>query len=382
MNVLAHRAFETPRWRIGVWAARAWRRMGWRHVVLALFLELVRQSTNPLGGIFFPPVEMPGWDPTLEFLNGLWLVSGMPMVYCALVADEAFDDGVPPVRAYGLAAIALAIVVPGTRRLAPVLVPGWGLSLGVDEGVAQLMWWSLAVLYQCGLGLSIYAYWRVTQRAMRRFQAAETERVRNEQRVQTARLLALQSRVDPQLLFDALGRVDALHAHDPLAADELLADLIALLRSLQPRAVGDNSTVEREFAVVEAWLHVARSAGREGAEVQLHLAPDARPVGIAPMLLLPLLRTVLALPRASEVEWLLSARVAGQHLRVTLQSNADGDAAARGVLTGADLSSLHDRLARLFGRTATLAVSPQPPSVTLDLPRLHEEDSDDDRSDR
>jgi len=382
MNVLAHEFLLTPRWRLGAWTARAWRRMGWRHVVLALFVELVRQASNPLGGIFFLPVELPGWDPPLQFLNGLWAVSGIPIVYCALVADEAFDDGVPPLRAYGLAVIALAIVVPGARRLAPVLVPGWGTPLGVDEGAAQLVWWSLAVLYQCGLGLSIYAYWRVTQRTMRQAQAAETERVRNEQRIQTARLLALQSRVDPQLLFDALGRVDALHRRDPQAADALLADLIALLRSMQPRAVADNSTVEREFALVDAWLRVARSAGREGAQVQLQLAPDARPLGLAPMLVLPLVRTVLALPHATEGEWLLSARGAGRRLVVTLESNGDGSGDTARVLASADLSPLRDRLARLFGRTASLAVSPHPPSLTLDLPRLQEEDSDDYRPDR
>jgi len=50
-------------------------------------------------------------------------------------------------------------------------------------------------------------------------------------------------------------------------------------------------------------------------------------------------------------------------------------------LESADLSSLHDQLAQLFGRSAHLAVSPRPPSVTLDLPRLRE-DSDDDRIDR
>jgi len=369
-----------------VWAARAWRRMGWRHVLLALLIEFVRDAIHPLGGIFFPPVELPGWDPVLQFLNGAWAIAGLPTVYCVLVADEAFDDGVPPLRAYGLAVIAMVVIVPLAARLTPVLN---GLLLGpgqptpgMDEGAAQFVWWSVVMLYEGGFGLSIYAYWRVTQRAMRRAQAAETERVRNEQRVQTARLLALQSRVDPQLLFDALGRVDALHPHEPQAADALLSDLIALLRSLQPRAVADNATAEREFALVEAWLRVTRSAGREGARVQLHLTPEARPVGIAPMLVLPLLRTVLALPHATEGEWLLSARITGQRLLVTLQSNADGDADAHGVLARADLSSLHERLARLFGPTATLAVSPRPPSVTLDLPRLQKEDSDDDRTNR
>jgi hypothetical protein len=385
MNELAHEIVVTPRWRLGVWAARAWRRLSWRHVPLALVITFARDSIHPLGGIFFPPTEVPGWDPVGHLLTGSWVLNGLSIVYGVLVADEAFDDGVPPLRAYGSLLVALVVFGPALDRLFFVLLSLTGQVpsfAGEDEGAVQLVWWSLVLFYECGFGLSIYAYWRITQRAMRQAQAAETERVRNEQRLHTARLLALQSRVEPQVLFDTLGRVDALHHDEPEAADALLADLIALLRSLQPCAVADNSTVEREFALVEAWLRVNRSTGREAARIHLHLAPDARPVSVAPMLVLPLLRAVLALPRATEGEWLLSARTAGQRLLVTLQLTADGDADAHGELARADLSSLHDRLARLFGRTATLAVSPRPPSVKLDLPRLQEEDSDDDRTDR
>jgi LytS/YehU family sensor histidine kinase len=247
--------------------------------------------------------------------------------------------------------------------------------------VAQLLWWAQAYLYEGGFGLSIYGYWRVTQRAMQQAHAAETEHVRNEQRVQTARLLALQSRVEPQMLFDALGRVSELHGGDPQVADALLADLIALLRAMQPSAKTDTSTVEREFALVEAWLRATVSVGHEGARVQLQMTPEAPSVGIAPMLVLPLVRAVLALPRAGVCAWLLNARVAGARVVITLQAAAEaGNAPA--ALADVDLSSLRDRLAELFGQSAQLTMSPRPPSVTLDLPRLQEERDDNDRTDR
>ena len=381
MNVLAREILVTRHWRLGVWAMRAWRRLGWRHVLLALLIELVRDSIHPLGGILFPPTILPGWDPALHFVDGSWLVIGLPIVYCVLVADEAFNDGVHPLRAYGLAVVVVTAVVPIAGRLFIRIVQGADAP-GFAEGAAQFVWWSLVVVYEGAFGLAIYAYWRVTQRALRRAHAAATERVRNEQRVQTARLLALQSRVEPQLLFDALGRVGALHDRDPQAADALLADLIALLRSMLPGAKADNSTVEREFALVEAWLRVTRSARHEVARVRMQVTPDAQRVGIAPMLLLPLLRQVLTMHCATQTEWLLSARATGTRLLVTLQPRTDdGEFDAHGVLESADLSSLHDQLAQLFGRSAHLAVSPRPPSVTLDLPRLRE-DSDDDRIDR
>jgi hypothetical protein len=378
MNALAQAIATAPRWRLGTWALRAWRKMGWRHVLLALLIEFVRDAIHPLGGVFFPPVELPGWDFNLQFLNGAWAVRGVPIVYCVLVADEAFDDGVPPLRAYGLAVIALTVFVPLAARLFAVLAPwmGPGPVPGEDEGAVQVLWWSLVVLYECGFGLSIYAYWRVAQRAMRQVQAAETERLRSEQRVQTARLLALQSRVEPQLLFDALGRVGTLHDHDPLAADALLADLIALLRSLKPAARGDNSTVDKEFALVEAWLRVTRSTGREDACVRLQMTPESATVGMPPMLLLPLLREVLALPRALQSPWRISAEVVRQRLRVTLQPDADSGETDVPMLAQANLGPLHEQITRLFGPAAQLAVSARPQSMMLDLPPLLGDDDD------
>jgi hypothetical protein len=348
--------------------------MGWRHVFLGLLVEVVRELADPLGGALFPPTET---NPLISFLDGGQLVAAVSMVYCVLVADEAFEDGVPALRAYGLAVIALAAFLP-IAPLLPTFLPGREALLR-GRGAPWFLWWSLVALYEGSLGVSIYAYWRVTQRAMRRAQAAETERVRNEQRVQAAKLLALQSRVEPQMLFDALGRIGELHAREPWAADALLTDLIALLRAMLPGARADNSTVEREFALVDAWLRVARNAAHGAARVQLRIAPDAQSVGIAPMLVLPLLRSVLVVPYATQCEWTLDAKVAGDRLIVSLQ--ADANASAAGLLAGADLSSLRERLAQLFGRSARFTVSSQPPALTLDLPRLHE-DPDGDHSDR
>jgi len=382
MSVLARKAFHAPTGRLCTWAGRAWRRFSWKHVLLAVALNFVLPALNPLGGVLFPPADLPGWDRIARFFDGAGVFNGLMIVFSVLVADEAFEDGVSPLRAYGLAAIAIAVGTPLVRHsLAAILISLGAVEhlAGEDEGIAQLVWWWQAALYKSAFGLSIYAYWRVTQRAVRQAQAAETEQARNEQRVQTARLLALQARVEPQLLFDALNQVRSLHTSDAQAADALLADLIALLRAMQPTAKKDTSSVENEFELAEAWVRVARSAGRGSTRLQLHIAPEARSVGIAPMLVLPLLRSVFRLRGANECQWLLSASVLGPRLIVTLQQAEAGHEQV--AIGGVDVASIQDRLAQLFGQSARLTVSSRPPSVELDLPRLHE-DSNDDRADR
>jgi hypothetical protein len=372
MSTLGHDVPATLHWRLVTWAVRAWRRMGWRHVLLALVLHIVREVFGPLGGVFFLPFDPPNFDPVVDLLNGSWIAGNVAIIYGVLIADEAFDDGVSALRAYGLTLVALATLVP---------VMNWHLAglVGWNRGkVPQMLWWALALLFHGALAISVYAYWRITKRAMRMAQAAETERVRNEQRVQAARLLALQSRVEPQMLFDALGRIGELHVREPQAADALLADLIALLRAMLPGVRADNSTVEREFALVDAWLRVARNPAKGAARFKLQDSPNAHSIGIAPMLVLPLARTVLDLAHAVPGEWTLSAQVAGDRLIVTL--GAEPRAETIGLLETADLSSLHDRLTQLYGRFARLTVSTGPPALTLDRPRL-QEDPDDDRPD-
>jgi hypothetical protein len=371
MNTPADVLLALRRLRIVGWIGRAWHRMGWRHVLLALVLQVGRDVFGPLGGVFLLPSQMMTWDPVAKYLDGSWMVGGLSIVFCVLVADEAFDDGVPPLRAYGSSVLAFSTLAPaldwffsghfGWYRLEPL----------------SILWWFQVLLFQGGLGVSIYAYWRVTQRTMQRTRAVETERARNQQRVQSAKLLALQSRVEPQMLFDTLGRVANLHVKEPLAADALLEGLIAFLRNLQPRTAAVSSTVEREFALVEAWLRVTSSIDCEVGRVQLQMAPDACSVGIAPMLILPMVRAVLVLPHAARDQWVLSARVVGPRLVVTLEPQQSD--ATTNPLAGADLSSLHDRLLDLLGPSARLTASLQPPALTLEFPRLHE-DVDHDRA--
>lgn len=368
--------------RPAAWATRAWREMNWRHILLALVIQLVRDAVNPLGGIYFPPVDPPGWDPLANYLSGSWLTPSLVIVYGVLVADAAFDDGVSPLRAYGTLAVALCVIVPVLDRLSYALISllDTGLYTGHNEGSAQLLWWALVVLYESGFALTMYAYWRVTRRALRAAQASETARMLHEQRVQTGQLLALQSRVEPQLLFDALERVGALHRSDPGTADDLLADLIALLRSIQPSAGVDSSTLQREFRLVQAWLRVMHSAGQTVARVEMPTATSIMTVEVAPMLILPLTRAVLAVPGSDARVWRLNAQLAGGKLVVALAATA-GDVGACDVLRAADFQALDERLARLFGPSVRLAFSDCPPAVTLDLPRLLE-DSDDHRADR
>ncbi len=359
------------------WIRHAWRDAGRRDLVLALLISVVPMLFGPHGGYFLVTFHE-GVDPIFDpdkhyvrvFLEGIALL-GLPMVFMVRVADLAIGDGVPRWLAYALALLA----VGACAHLYNLVALPWKDTL--PPGVVA--WQYLNVLFDGGIGLVIYARWRAAQRAARLVQASETERARAAQRVQSARLLALQARVDPQLLFDTLGRVGTLQRHDQASADALLTDLIALLRAMLPSGEATTSNVEREFAVVDAWLRVTRAASAAMPKVQLRVAPGAANGRLAPMLALPLLRAALDVAGAEAIAWRLGAESAAGRLLISLGAQDHMAVSVAAVLANADLAALRERLALLHGDDARLWVSGAPPTLALDLPYVREEDDEADR---
>jgi hypothetical protein len=360
--------------RLARWIGDAWRRLGWRQVALAALISILSATFGPNGGAFLFPGQRVS-DPFADLLIGRWVWGILPLLFAAMVADEAFWDGVRPTVAYGAALLVGSLAASLLDALGANFVgwrhPTWGFNP-----------FRLKVLLIHGsLGLAVYAYWRTTQRALGRIQTAEADRIRDRQHLLAARLMALQARVEPQFLFDALTRIGELHERDPRAADALLADLIALLRAMLPVGTAVTSTVEREFALARAWLRVQRHLG-SALDVETQVSPLAAQSDLGPMLILPLLQEMLALPDSSSVAWRLSAEAIASddamprtpRLSVRLAPAAEPSASGRVVATPS-IARLRERLAELHGRAATLSVAALEgdlASFTVDLPLVEE----------
>ena len=386
MSIAAPLAFvkgaSKPWARPGHWIAGAWRRFGWRQVALAALFAVLAALLAPNGGVILL-FRGSGLSILIgDLLGGRWITL-VPLLFAAMVADEAYRDGVRPVPAYA-AALALG-------WLASTLLD----ALGADAfGTWRFNQFRVKfLLAQGSLCMAVYAYWRTTQHALERIQRSEADRIRDRQKLLAARLLALQARVEPQFLFDALSRIGELHERDPQAADLMLADLIALLRAMLPVGTAATSTVEREFALASAWLRVQRHIGAP-IEVDVATSPLATQSALGAMLVLPLLQEMLALPRARSIPWQLSAEPVASgdaiprtpRLRVRLAPVEP--APAIGVAADATtptLARLRERLDELYGREATLVVQPLGDGLAifiLELPLVQETFADDHRPDR
>jgi hypothetical protein len=200
-----------------------------------------------------------------------FLLVGLPTAALALLHDDPITEGV---------------------RIGTILS---------NEAYLVRSWWLYSV---AGLLFAAYCQSRDREIAtIRAARAAELERADAQRDIMASRLQVLQARVEPELLFGALGDVRSAYLRDPEAAGALLDDLIAYLRAALPQMRGGTSTLLREATLAEAYLKVV-PAGRSGnLVVHVSVSDDAGAMPFPPMVLLPLAHAATeAFPSAIRIE--------------------------------------------------------------------------------
>lgn len=317
---------------------------GWAQSRWALFIGAATLFANgtPFGN-----------DPGAGLLNALVynvLQFGVPLVLGMQLANAAVDARrLPALWAYGLAIAGTNVL--GVWVIAPALWP----VLGKAPWWTSLNDWVLAAttLGWHALGVAVYAQRRFSQRALLRLQEAQRAQQAHQQALAATRLLAMQARVEPLLLFERLQRIDGELRDRPERARHRLAALIALLRAQQPHLDAARSTLGRELEAVDAY---ARLQSQDGHHTErLHIAPHEalaeRP--LAPLVLLPLVRPLLALPGLWQITRTPSAP--GQ-LALRVQALGPDPDTAFHAAAQVPLPLLNERLHAVHGPGAALVL--------------------------
>lgn len=346
------------------------RRWTWRHTGIGCALGLFNIALGPGGGLLLWPAPAQSKQYATAVLFNV-LLYGLPMVLTVRWADLVVDAGASAWRAYTLAVVGVAVVGSWAGWLTGLSV--WG---GHAASQARNAWLAVAISTQYAVGVAAYVHWRRARQSQARLHAAETERAQQVQALQSQRLLALQAQVEPRLLFDTLQRVQGGVQADAAAADVLLADLIALLRAMLPRAGAPLSDVQRELALLQAHASVTGAA-----QPRVEASDVARRTPIAPMLALPLLRSVQA---AIGPAWpcVVQVRRDGDRLVLSFAPVDTGRPEhlaqqAADAMRRIELGPLHERLADLHGDGARLTCRTGPtPALLLELPCIDDHCTD------
>ncbi|WP_454055948.1 sensor histidine kinase [Cupriavidus sp. Marseille-Q8015] len=223
----------------------------------------------------------------------------------------------------------------------------------------------------------IYFYWSREKLAYFERQAAldALQREEAEKQLVRAQLMALQAQIEPHFLFNSLANLDGLIATDPRAARQLLQRLIGFLRMSLTHTRAEQCTLRQEFELLRSYLEIQSMRFGSRLEFEIDLPPALAEAEIPPMLIQPLVENAVTHgiePCMRGGKILLSARDLGENrLEVAIADTGVGFCQGGSKGSGMGLTHVRERLARIFGATATMRMEENDPRgviVRLSLP--------------
>lgn len=201
-----------------------------------------------------------------------------------------------------------------------------------------------------------------------RVRKLELERAGIERQAAEAQLRALQSQLEPHMLFNTLAHLRVLIGLRPADAQTMLDELIAYLRATLQGSRRLRQPLSLEFERVADYLKLMQRRMGARLRVELVLPPELAGAQVPPLLLQPLVENA--------IQHGLEPHIDGGRLRVSaLRDGArlcllvDDDGAGLGhspasTGTGFGTQQVRDRLATQYGSAAGLELRPGEPRGT------------------
>lgn len=179
-----------------------------------------------------------------------------------------------------------------------------------------------------------------------------------------SRLKLMQAQVEPHFLFNTLASVQELAENGAPEAAALIAHLITFLRGGLTGLRNDSTTLQREFAMAQAYLNIMKVRMGDRLQFSLDLPPAMAQFSVPPAMLISLVENAIkhglepALNGGSikveafEQDARIGLRVSDTGMGVT--SNASTNAGEGGV----GLTNIRERLEAMHGNAATLSAAP------------------------
>jgi hypothetical protein len=198
--------------------------------------------------------------------------------------------------------------------------------------------------------------------------ASEMARVDAERTRLNTVLQAMQARVEPVFLLEALQDVAARYAVDRLAGGRMLDLLIQYLRSALPQMRKTYSTLEREATLLRSYLGFLAMRSDGTLVVASRFEPAVARALVPPMILLPLVASA-APHRAESGTLTVDAREIEGRVRIALVGQG---AIARYIAQASASAEARERLLAIYGDRGSLIVDRTDDTVQLIVEIPHE----------
>ncbi len=341
-----------------------WTLVGWAVCAVVFATQshvsaAVRGQPIPWGGAFA------AWS----VWAGAWALLTFPIL--RLAARVPFERRAfwRALAVHALGSVLITLFHMGVYAFAAPLAGAPGFGAGWSATYARL----LANAFLPTLSV----YWVLTCAVQfLRLQRAAHERERRhlalEAQLAEARLLALQSQLQPHFLFNTLNSIDVLIGDDPAAARHMLRLLCGLLRKVLDKDGSHEVTLREELEVIASYLEIEKIRFAERLSYHIDAGPDVLGARVPSLVLQPLVENAIrhgVARRAQPGLIVISARVEDGMLRLAVADNGAG--LDRHMKWGIGLSNTRTRLQQMFGAGHAFDIGDNPgggTAVSLAIP--------------
>jgi two-component system sensor histidine kinase AlgZ len=261
------------------------------------------------------------------------------------VKDEMFRRTLIALPAIGLAAgalLAAAVALMVVRALLGTPVP---FVIVLSTLFGAMLWLSMVTVMRAARTLYVHAQTEATNASAARMAAGEAE------------LAALQARMNPHFLFNALNTIAALVRTEPRKAERVTENLSDVLRMTLERSGTRMGTVADELGYVRAWLAVEQERWHDRLRIEWAIDPASERASLPPLVIQPLVENALRHGLSSRIDGIrvcISIRREQDDLLIVVSDDGPGFPAMHREGTG--LGNLRQRLRALYGGDGSVTV--------------------------
>lgn len=234
----------------------------------------------------------------------------------------------------------------------------------------------IVITLQIGIVMEIYSSLRSRlEKTTLDLREKELERERALKLATEAKLAALQSRLHPHFLFNALNSISALIQEDPVRADHLVERMAALLRFSLDSGQDSLVPLADEIKIVSDYLEIEKARFGERLRYQIHIPQDALGAQVPPLSLQTLVENsvkyaVAPLRAGGEIE--ISAERINDNVQIEIADTGPGFRLEE-IPSGHGIDNLRSRLLHLFREGPRLSLGSRngKRSVLLSVPWTH-----------
>ena len=220
------------------------------------------------------------------------------------------------------------------------------------------------------MGIIYYYFWKASQQINKRMDEQEVQLLQLQQNKTKAELAALEARINPHFLYNALNSIASLVHEAPDTAEEMTMNLSALFRKTTGKNAETFCTLQEEIEMVQTYLSIEQVRFGERLHFEANIPDKCQNFKVPTFIIQPLVENAIKHGISSLVNQgiiKINAKYYNDLLEISVEDN--GPDFELGENSGYGLTSIQEKLRLLYGNEGKLTIENSPQKkVIITLP--------------